>query len=45
VNLAGLTPDVVERTREQLREGLEAYETPEGVRIPGAVWLVSATRP
>jgi SAM-dependent methyltransferase len=44
-NLAAIAPDVVERTREQLREGLEAYETPEGVRITGAVWLVSATRP
>ncbi|HEY3478408.1 MAG TPA: class I SAM-dependent methyltransferase [Streptomyces sp.] len=43
-NLAGLDPGIVERTREQLTEGLEAYETPEGVRIPGAVWLVDATR-
>ncbi|GLY38651.1 methyltransferase [Amycolatopsis sp. NBRC 101858] len=43
-NLAGLDPEVVERTREQLRAGLEAFETPEGVRISGAVWLVSATR-
>ncbi|MEV6642511.1 class I SAM-dependent methyltransferase [Amycolatopsis sp. NPDC051371] len=43
-NLAGLDPGVVERTREQLTEGLEAYETPEGVRISGAVWLVDATR-
>jgi SAM-dependent methyltransferase len=43
-NLAVLDPGVVERTREQLTEGLEAYETPEGVRIPGAVWLVDATR-
>ncbi len=43
-NLAGLDPAVVERTREQLTQGLEAYETPEGVRISGAVWLVDATR-
>lgn len=43
-NLAGLDPGVVERTRERLTEGLEAYETPEGVRITGAVWLVDATR-
>jgi len=43
-NLAGLDPDVVERTRAHLEEGLEAYETPEGVRIPGAVWLVDAIR-
>ncbi len=44
-NLAGLEPGIVERTREELRKGLEAFETPEGVRISGAVWLVSATRP
>ncbi len=44
VNLAGLAPDVLERTRRQLREGIEPYETPEGVRIPGAVWVVGATR-
>ncbi|WIY01457.1 class I SAM-dependent methyltransferase [Amycolatopsis mongoliensis] len=44
-NLAGLDPSVVEPARARLREGLEAYETPEGVRIPGAVWLVSAARP
>ena len=43
-NLAGLDPGVVERTREQLRAGLEAFETSEGVRISGAVWLVDATR-
>jgi SAM-dependent methyltransferase len=43
-NLAGLDRGVVERTREQLRAGLEAFETPEGVRIAGAVWLVDATR-
>ncbi|MBP2705034.1 class I SAM-dependent methyltransferase [Microbispora sp. RL4-1S] len=44
-NLDGVDPSVVERTREELRAGLLAYETPEGVRIPGAVWLVSAVRP
>ncbi|WP_284742508.1 class I SAM-dependent methyltransferase [Amycolatopsis sp. RTGN1] len=44
-NLAGLDASVVEPARTRLRDGLEAYETPEGVRIPGAVWLVSATCP
>jgi SAM-dependent methyltransferase len=44
-NLAGLDPGVVERARAELRAGLEAFETPEGVRISGAVWLVGATRP
>lgn len=43
-NLKGVDQAVVERTREELRVGLRAYETSEGVRIPGAVWLVSATR-
>jgi SAM-dependent methyltransferase len=44
-NLEGVDQAVVERTREELRAGLGAYETSEGVRIPGAVWLVSAIRP
>ena len=44
-NLEGVDQAVVERTREELRAGLRAYETSEGVRIPGAVWLVKATRP
>jgi SAM-dependent methyltransferase len=44
-NLEGIDQAVVERTRERLRADLGAYETSEGVRIPGAVWLVSATRP
>ncbi|MFG1708212.1 class I SAM-dependent methyltransferase [Nonomuraea sp. M3C6] len=44
-NLKGVDQAVVERAREELRAGLGTYETSEGVRIPGAVWLVSATRP
>jgi SAM-dependent methyltransferase len=44
-NLQGVDRAVVERTRKELEVGLAAYETPEGVRIPGAVWLVIATRP
>jgi SAM-dependent methyltransferase len=44
-NLEGVDRAVVERTREELRVGLRAYETSEGVRIPGAVWLVKAARP
>ncbi|MEW9528567.1 class I SAM-dependent methyltransferase [Microbispora sp. NPDC049125] len=44
-NLDGVDPAVVERAREELRAGLKAYETSEGVRIPGAVWLVSAVNP
>jgi SAM-dependent methyltransferase len=44
-NLEGVDQAVVDRTREELRVGLRAYEIAAGVRIPGAVWLVSATRP
>ncbi|MER6949422.1 class I SAM-dependent methyltransferase [Nonomuraea sp. NPDC000554] len=44
-NLEGVDRAVVERAREELRAGLVAYETSEGVRISGAVWVVSATRP
>ncbi|WP_371778889.1 class I SAM-dependent methyltransferase [Streptosporangium subroseum] len=44
-NLEGVDQAVVERTREELRAGLRAYETSEGVRIPGAVWLVKAAHP
>ncbi|MEV0593276.1 class I SAM-dependent methyltransferase [Nonomuraea cavernae] len=44
-NLEGVGQAVVERTRAELRAGLKAYESSEGVLIPGAVWLVSATRP
>jgi SAM-dependent methyltransferase len=44
-NLAALDPSVVARTREQLRADLTAFETSEGVRISGAVWMVGALRP
>lgn len=43
-NLAALDPSAVARTREQLRADLTAFETAEGVRISGAVWLVGAVR-
>jgi SAM-dependent methyltransferase len=43
-NLAGLDPSAVTRAREQLRADLAAFETPEGVRISGSVWVVSAAR-
>ncbi|MFC4587537.1 class I SAM-dependent methyltransferase [Sphaerisporangium corydalis] len=44
-NLAGVDPAVVEKAREQLRRDLRPFETPRGVLIQGAVWIVSATRP
>jgi len=44
-NLRDVDQAVVERTEQELRTGLHDYETPEGVHIPGAVWLVAAVRP
>ena len=45
LNLEDVDDTTIERTQERLRAGLESYETPKGVLIPGAVWLVSATAP
>jgi hypothetical protein len=42
-NLQGVDQEIVDRTHAELRTGLRDFETPEGVRIPGAVWLVAAT--
>lgn len=42
-NLSGVDAGVVAATRAELRAGLAAYETTEGVLIPGSVWLVTAT--
>jgi len=44
-NLEGVGQTVIEETRAKLRAGLKAYESSQGVLIPGAVWLVSAGRP
>ncbi|MEV7968504.1 methyltransferase domain-containing protein [Sphaerisporangium sp. NPDC088356] len=43
-NLRDTDPAVVESTRAALRAGLRPYETAEGVRVRGSVWLVKATR-
>ncbi|WP_106401270.1 class I SAM-dependent methyltransferase [Actinocorallia populi] len=43
-NLQSADQAAVARAREGLRAGLKAYETPDGVRIRGSVWLVSAVR-
>lgn len=45
INLEGIDQATVERARGDLLAGLEAYQTTEGVLIPGAVWQVSATCP
>ncbi|QFG24150.1 class I SAM-dependent methyltransferase [Actinomadura sp. WMMB 499] len=44
-NLKDIDRDAAARVREDLRAGLRAYETPDGVRIRGSVWLVTAVRP
>jgi hypothetical protein len=45
VNLNGIDPAVINRVRNELITGLQPHQTPEGVRIPGAVWMVTAIRP
>jgi SAM-dependent methyltransferase len=44
-NLAEVVPATVERVRDEVRSALREYETPEGVRLRGGIWLVTATRP
>ena len=44
-NLAEVAPATVDRVRDEVRSALRAYETPEGVRLRGGIWLVTATRP
>ncbi|MDT5025075.1 MAG: hypothetical protein QOE61_1501 [Micromonosporaceae bacterium] len=44
-NLAEVAPATVERVRDEVRSALRKYETPEGVRLRGGIWLVTATRP
>jgi len=44
-NLDRVEPATVARVRDEVREGFTPYETPGGVRVPGAVLVVSATSP
>jgi SAM-dependent methyltransferase len=44
-NLDGADPAVVDRVRDELRTGLQPYQTTTGVHIPGAVWMVTAIHP
>jgi SAM-dependent methyltransferase len=44
-NLVDVDTATVDRVRDEVRSALRAYETPEGVRLRGAVWVVTATRP
>jgi hypothetical protein len=43
-NLDGVAPEQVQRVRDELRAGIAPYETPEGVRLPGSVWVTAAHR-
>jgi SAM-dependent methyltransferase len=44
-NLADVDTATLDRVRDEVRSALRAHETPEGVRLRGAVWVVTATRP
>ncbi|MFI2369332.1 hypothetical protein [Streptomyces sp. NPDC018833] len=44
-NLEGVHEEVAEKARAQVKAALQPYATPEGVRLRGAVWLATATRP
>lgn len=43
--LAEASDDVRERVRRAVREALAPHATPEGVRLPGAAWIVTARKP
>lgn len=42
--LAGQSPEIQARALESIRRALEPYASSEGVKLPGAVWLVAANR-
>ncbi|OEJ37423.1 type 11 methyltransferase [Streptomyces agglomeratus] len=44
-NLEGVPDQVLAQAREQVTGALRQYESADGVRLRGAVWLVTATRP
>jgi SAM-dependent methyltransferase len=39
---ADATPEQIEKAKSAIAEALKPHETPEGVRLPGACWLVTA---
>ncbi|OKK01752.1 class I SAM-dependent methyltransferase [Amycolatopsis sp. CB00013] len=43
-NLRNVEAASVAGLRDQVRDALGEFETPQGVRIPGGVWLVTAAR-
>jgi SAM-dependent methyltransferase len=43
-NLRDATDAEIDHVRTGLRDGFEPFRTPDGVLVPGHVWLVTATR-
>ncbi|MFF8611938.1 class I SAM-dependent methyltransferase [Streptomyces sp. NPDC015350] len=43
-NLRNVDPTTITRIRAEVHDALTEFETPEGVCIPGAVWIVTAAR-
>jgi SAM-dependent methyltransferase len=44
-NLAEVPTATIERVRDEVRSALREFETPAGVSVRGAIWVVSATQP
>jgi SAM-dependent methyltransferase len=43
-NLRDVDPSTITRIRAEVTDTLKEFETTDGVRIPGSVWLVTASR-
>lgn len=43
-NLSGVDEATVARVRDEVRSALREFETPAGVSLQGAIWVVTATR-
>jgi SAM-dependent methyltransferase len=44
-NLADVDPATTHRVRDEVRSALQAYQTPVGVTLRGAIWMITAVRP
>jgi hypothetical protein len=44
-NVADVEPAIVDRARDEIRVALQEFQTPAGIRLRGAVWVVTAIRP
>jgi SAM-dependent methyltransferase len=44
-NLTDIDPATIDQAREQVRSALHAYQTPQGIRLRGAIWMITATHP